>query len=239
MYNFSDDVLQSRSGETIASAGNNLSSSDVDSDAKSAPSDHDITFEPILTLEPYLFMPGYIAYPKTTGVLLIQTKRAIERIHYDQLLDAFNKKAMTTQKLLHPITFSIAMNDFGFELFRLVYGAEKEHENMTLSPLSVNLALAMTYNGANGETKTAMEKTLKVYGLTPDDINKSYFDLVNSLKSLDPKVLLEIANAIFYRNDFAVENNFVNTNRQYYNAEISALDFNSPQAVNTDESAAP
>lgn len=126
-----------------------------------------------------------------------------------------------------------AENDFGFELFRLVYGAETEHENIMLSPLSVSLALAMTYNGANGETKTAMEKTLKVYGLTPDDINKSYFDLVNSLKSLDSKVLLEIANAIFYRNDFAVENNFVNTNRKYYNAEISALDFNSPQAVNT------
>jgi serpin B len=124
-------------------------------------------------------------------------------------------------------------NDFGFELFRLVYGAEKEHENMMLSPLSVSLALAMTYNGANGETKTAMEKTLKVYGLSPDDINKSYFDLVNALKSLDQKVLLEIANAIFYRNDFAVENNFVNTNRHYYNAEISALDFNSPQAVIT------
>jgi serine protease inhibitor len=126
-----------------------------------------------------------------------------------------------------------AENDFGFELFRLVYGAETEHENIMLSPLSVSLALAMTYSGANGETKTAMEKTLKVYGLTPDDINKSYFDLVNSLKSLDSKVLLEIANAIFYRNDFAVENNFVNTNRKYYNAEISALDFNSPQAVNT------
>ncbi|MGE0021374.1 MAG: serpin family protein [Draconibacterium sp.] len=126
-----------------------------------------------------------------------------------------------------------AENDFGFELFQLVYASETEHENIMLSPLSVSLALAMTYNGANDETKTAMEKTLKVYGLTPDDINKSYFDLVNAIKSLDPKVLLEIANAIFYRNDFVVENNFVNTNRQYYNAEISALDFNSPQAVNT------
>jgi DNA mismatch repair protein MutL len=111
LYNFSDDVLQSRSGETIGSSGNNLSNTDIDSDAKIAPSDHDITFEPILTLEPYLFMPGYIAYPKTTGVLLIQTKRAIERIHYDQLLEAFNKKAMTTQKLLHPITFELTPND--------------------------------------------------------------------------------------------------------------------------------
>lgn len=126
-----------------------------------------------------------------------------------------------------------AENDFGFELFRLVYKTETEHENIMISPLSVSLALAMTYNGANRETKTAMEKTLKVYGLTPDDINKSYFDLVNALKSLDKKVLLEIANAIYYRNDFMVENSFIKTNQQYYNAEVSALDFSSPQALNT------
>jgi len=126
-----------------------------------------------------------------------------------------------------------AENEFGFELFRHVYGTETEHENVMLSPLSVSLALAMTYNGANGETKTAMEKTLKVYGLTPDDINKSYFDLVNALKSLDQKVLLEIANAIYYRKDFVVENNFIKTNQQFYNAEVSALDFSSPNALKT------
>lgn len=124
-----------------------------------------------------------------------------------------------------------AENEFGFELFKLVYNAETKHENVMLSPLSVSLALAMTYNGANGETKTAMEKTLKVYGLSPDDINQSYADLVKALQSLDPKVLLEIANAIYYRKDFTVENNFVNTNRKYYDASVSALDFNSPSAV--------
>ena len=126
-----------------------------------------------------------------------------------------------------------AENDFGFELFKDVYAVEKDAENIMLSPLSVSLALAMTYNGAAGETKTAMEKTLKVYGLTPGDINKSYYDLVNALKTLDPKVLLEIANAIYYRKDFTVENSFVKTNQQYYNAEISALDFSSPLALNT------
>lgn len=126
-----------------------------------------------------------------------------------------------------------AENDFGFEMFRKVFLAEKNAGNIMVSPLSVSLALAMTYNGANSETKTAMEKTLKVYGLTPADINTSYFDLVNALKSLDPKVLLEIANAIYYRKDFKVENNFISTNKTYYNAEVSALDFSSPNAIKT------
>lgn len=122
-----------------------------------------------------------------------------------------------------------AENQFGFELYQNVFASETGYENIMVSPLSVSLALAMTYNGANGETKTAMEKTLKVYGLTPEDINNSYRDLVHALKSLDPKVLLEIANAIFYRDDFQVENEFVSINKNYYDAEVSALDFENEQ----------
>lgn len=126
-----------------------------------------------------------------------------------------------------------ADNEFGFELFQKIYTAETEYENIMVSPLSVSLALAMTYNGANGQTKTAMQETLKLYGLTPEEINTSYQTLINALKSLDPKVILEIANAIFYRDDFSVENNFISINKKYYNSEVSALDFGSPSALET------
>ncbi len=122
-----------------------------------------------------------------------------------------------------------AENDFGFELYKHVFATEKKYENIMVSPLSVGLALAMTYNGANGETKEAMEKTLNVFGLTPQEINTSYRDLVSALKSLDPKVLLEIANAIFYRNDFHVEQPFIDLNQSFYNAEVAPLDFSNQQ----------
>jgi serine protease inhibitor len=122
-----------------------------------------------------------------------------------------------------------AENQFGFELFRHVYNQETEYENIMISPLSISIALAMTYNGAREETKTAMEKTLKVHGLTADDINNSYLSLIDALKSLDPKVLLEIANAIFYRDDFEVETDFVSVNKHYYDASVSPLDFGAEQ----------
>ncbi len=126
-----------------------------------------------------------------------------------------------------------AENDFGFEIFQNIYKSESEYENIMVSPLSISLALAMTYNGANTETKTAMEKTLKVFGLTPEEINTSYQTLVDGLKSLDNKVLLEIANAIYYRKGFDVEQDFITTNQTYYNAEIEDLDFNSANALET------
>lgn len=121
-------------------------------------------------------------------------------------------------------------NEFGLELFQKIVASEKA-SNIMVSPLSVALALAMTYNGANGETKTAMENTLKLNGLSPEDINVSYKMLIEALKSLDEKVLLEIANAIFYRDDFSVEPEFIAVNKSYYDAEVTPLDFNSPGSL--------
>lgn len=124
-----------------------------------------------------------------------------------------------------------ANNQFGFDLYKKIYAYEDEAENIMVSPLSVALALAMTYNGAETSTKEAMEDALRLKGLTKEEINQSYQSLVNGLKSVDPKVLLEIANAIYYRNDFTVENSFISANRTYYNAEVLALDFSSPSAI--------
>jgi serpin B len=144
--------------------------------------------------------------------------------------DDNNKEIILTEKTAQLLE---AENNFGFELFQNIYAAETEFENILVSPLSVSLALAMTYNGADGETKIAMEKTLKVHGLTPEEINTSYFDLINALKSLDSKVLLEIANAIYYREGFSVEQDFVSINKNYYNAGVAALDFSSSGALKT------
>ena len=118
-----------------------------------------------------------------------------------------------------------ADNQFGFELFKKVNASLDEPKNTMISPLSVSLALAMVYNGTDGNTKSQMEQMLHKANLTPNDINQSYKDLVAALVSHDPKVELSISNAIFYRNTFSVKNNFITTNQNYYQAEISGLDF--------------
>lgn len=120
-------------------------------------------------------------------------------------------------------------NNFGVELFKNMYKHETKHENIMVSPLSVSLALAMTYNGANGETKTAMEKALRLHGLSTEEINESYYNLMNALTSLDVKVQIELANAIYHDEGFHVEENFVSSNNKYYNALVTPLDFGNQQ----------
>ena len=122
-------------------------------------------------------------------------------------------------------TIVAADNQFGFELFKKVNASVEVPKNTMISPLSVSLALAMLYNGAEGDTKAQMQEMLHKAGLTPDDLNQSYKDLVAGLTSHDPKVELSISNAIYYRNDFNVKNSFITTNQNYYQAEVNGLDF--------------
>ena len=123
-------------------------------------------------------------------------------------------------------------NAFGLEIFRKTRNKSDE-ENIMISPLSISVALAMAYNGADNDTKTEMEKTLKLYGLTPEEINASYKMLIAALQSVDEKVVFELANAIFHKEGFVVKPEFLNTNKNYYDAKVSSLDFNSPSAVKT------
>ncbi len=124
-------------------------------------------------------------------------------------------------------------NQFGLDLFKEVAFQVQGDTNVMLSPLSVSLALSMTYNGAAGTTKTAFENTLDFNGLTASDINQSMESLSNALTSVDPEVTLNLANSIWYRNTFPVDSSFLNTDEQYYHAEVRALDFNDPASVDS------
>lgn len=125
-----------------------------------------------------------------------------------------------------------ADNTFGLEIFQKIRN-ESDKENIMISPLSISVALAMAYNGADGDTKTEMENTLKLNGLTTEEINNSYKLLINALQSVDEEVVFELANAIFYTKDFAVKQAFINDNQNFYDAEVEAIDFSSPSAVPT------
>ncbi|KAF0235893.1 MAG: serpin [Prolixibacteraceae bacterium] len=125
-----------------------------------------------------------------------------------------------------------ADNEFGLELFQKIR-EESEKENIMISPLSISVAFAMAFNGADKDTKTEMEKAMKLNGLTTEQINNSYKMLIKALQSLDEKVVFELANAIFYADGFTVKPDFLNINKTVYDAEVTKLQFSSPSAVET------
>lgn len=121
-------------------------------------------------------------------------------------------------------------NAFAFDLLRRVREASPD-STLFLSPLSASMALGMTMNGAAGETRRQMEAMLGFGGLAPAEINAGYRDLIGLLRGLDPRVELELANAIFHRSSFQLEPPFLDLVRTHFDARAEGLDFDDPGAA--------
>ncbi len=119
-------------------------------------------------------------------------------------------------------------NRFGLDLFREVLSDEPVTENVFISPLSVHLALSMTWNGAGGTTREQMMETMNYPVISVEEINQSISQLIADLLSVDKKVETGIANSIWYRDNFVVEQDFLETNREYFDARVTPLDFDNP-----------
>ena len=97
---------------------------------------------------------------------------------------------------------------------------ESKDENVLISPLSIQLALAMTANGADGNTKAEMEALLGG-DISLEDLNEYLYSYVNNLPSAE-KYKLQIANSIWFRDDegrLQVEKDFLQKNADYYGAQ--------------------
>jgi serpin B len=125
-----------------------------------------------------------------------------------------------------------ANTSFAFDLFHTLR-EESSGENIFISPASISLALAMTYNGAAGDTAAAMTEVLKFQNMSMEEINAAFADLRSILQNPDPKVELAIANSLWARLGVDFNDDFLERNRDYYGAEVTALDFDLPDATDT------
>ncbi|MBQ4560302.1 MAG: serpin family protein [Tyzzerella sp.] len=115
---------------------------------------------------------------------------------------------------------SIALTDFAVRLFQ---ASVEEGKNTLISPLSVLSALAMTANGAKGETLSQMEAVL---GMSTDKLNDYFSSYMKALPQGD-KYKLNLANSIWFRDDerFTVNDDFLQINADYFDADIYKIPF--------------
>ncbi len=84
---------------------------------------------------------------------------------------------------------------FDFNLFRQAV-KEEGATNLVLSPLSAKIALAMAYNGAEGQAKEEMARLLGFEGLSLDEVNQRMSELMAQLES-NSAVQVELANSMW------------------------------------------
>ncbi|OJU53812.1 MAG: hypothetical protein BGN96_09000 [Bacteroidales bacterium 45-6] len=124
-------------------------------------------------------------------------------------------------------------NEFAFDLLKNTIKNNANEDNVFISPLGISSALAMIRNGAVGDTKTEMNTTLKMSGLSDSEINEYYKIMQNSLLTVDPSTKLSLANSIWSRTGFSVKSDFLQTSKDYFNSEVRELDFGQPTALET------
>lgn len=123
---------------------------------------------------------------------------------------------------------------FSLELFKKVQ-KENEGKNVLISPMSVISALAMTANGATGETLSQMEEVLGG-GIAIDQLNKYLYGYLESMGSGEG-FKLHTANSVWIKDTpgLKVEQDFLQKTVDYYNSEVyrEAFDDNTLKAINS------
>jgi serpin B len=124
-----------------------------------------------------------------------------------------------------------AVNQLGLDLLRAQASAG-DHGNLLLSPYSIEVALAMAYTGADGQTREEMRRVLH---LPKDDaaVLDGFSALARDLDKLQAAsqrhakepIEINIANRLFAQSGFAFRPVFTTALRERFGAPLEELDF--------------
>ena len=102
---------------------------------------------------------------------------------------------------------------------------EMDKENICLSPLSAQFAMAMVAGGAEGKTRTEILNTMQL----GDSANIKGRRLLNDIAEKtvwNEHGDVRIANSIWIKEGFEVKQTFVDTNKEYFDALVESAEFN-------------
>lgn len=123
-------------------------------------------------------------------------------------------------------------NDFSIKLFQEM-AAANANKNFLISPLSASQVLAALSCGASGETLTQMKDALGFTSFDAAQMNSFYKTLIPALLKVDNTTKLSLANALWLRKDYAIEDAFVKEVSDNYYSTAQRLDFSDANAVKT------
>lgn len=133
----------------------------------------------------------------------------------DNLTDSIKPDAIPVYKDFNSGE-NVAVSDFAAKLLQQSF---KDGESTVISPISVLYALAMTANGADGETLNQMET---LFGMDINTVNNYLHSTVSVLPS-DDGYTIDLANSVWIKDDeddFVVNEDFLKAVKSYYDAGI-------------------
>jgi serpin B len=116
-----------------------------------------------------------------------------------------------------------ADNQFALDLYSRY---KSKDENIFFSPYSISVALAMTYEGARGQTADEIQKVFH-FSSDKDKMRSDFLNIYNELNKADKPYNLSTANALWAQKDYPFMQDYFNTVEKYYDGKVTNLDFRS------------
>lgn len=112
-------------------------------------------------------------------------------------------------------------NQFAFDLY---HDLNREDGNKFFSPISIETAFAMTYAGAEGQTKKQMADVLH-FDLPDQRLHEGFGMLNGILNRKNENYRLNMANRLWVQSGFAFKPQFVSSVRDNYGDALGEVDF--------------
>ena len=97
------------------------------------------------------------------------------------------------------------------------------NENIALSPLSLQMAMSMLANGAEGETYNEIINSLGFEGMNIDDVNAYNGKLQKALPLADGNVELALANSLWSGDNFPVYPEYISSCANNFGADVESV----------------
>lgn len=120
-------------------------------------------------------------------------------------------------------------NDMAFKLINKLYN----DDNLVCSPLSLQYAMAMTANGASGETLEEITSFLGFEANQMNELNRFYKILLEQLPAVDLDITLKAVDALLVNDKFPLLPSYKNLVEDNYYAAVENMDFSNPSDVVT------
>jgi serpin B len=184
-------------------------------------------------------LPDFASQYLRPGVSLVRMRRFV-------ILQVF---AISMAAIAHSATsFDLAAkatNDLGVDLYHQLATGD---ENLCISPYSIDSALAMTFAGADGETRSEMARVL--HFPNDGDVSASFSALQHSLEQMSAKtaelvkksrefggpsepITLNIANRLFAQKGYHFRETFLSLVKRDFSGAFEPLDFVTDPAAAT------
>ncbi len=115
-----------------------------------------------------------------------------------------------------------AINQFAFDLYSHI--KTEESGNVFYSPFSLSVAMAMTYEGARGQTADEIRQVFH-YPADIELLRLGFSEILSRVNQKDRKYELRTANALWAQQGYPFLPEYFQTLEKYYSGRLTAVDF--------------